>query len=220
MQVVGINSSPRKKSNTDLLLTSVLKGASDAGCETIHLNLYDFEIEFCIACDSCYKTGKCVQLDEFTDIYEVMMDSDGIVLGSPNYINNVSAKMKTLFDRMADTVHCQRLLGKYVASVSTAGGFGSDEIAEYLNRSLFLMGASVVGSVGANLSDGEESFRKAVHSSYQLGSDLAKAISSKIVYNDQQKEHEDMLERMKQLVNFRKDEWKNEYEYFVQKKWL
>ncbi len=220
MQVVGINSSPRKKSNTDLLLSTVLTGASDGGCETIHIDLYDYEIEYCKACDTCYKTGSCVLMDEFPDIHEVLLESDGIILSSPNYINNVTAKMKTLLDRMADTVHCQRLLGKYTAAVSTAGGSGAQEVADYLNQSLFIMGASVVGSVGVNLADGEEIFQKGMDQSYQLGVQLADAILTKAEYPDQKEGHAAMFERMKQLVSFRKEEWPYEYEYFVSKKWV
>ena len=220
MQVVGINSSPRKKSNTDLLLSTVLTGASDGGCETIHIDLYDYEIEYCKACDTCYKTGSCVLMDEFPDIHEVLLESDGIILSSPNYINNVTAKMKTLLDRMADTVHCQRLLGKYTAAVSTAGGSGAQEVADYLNQSLFIMGASVVGSVGVNLADGEAIFQKGMDQSYQLGVQLADAILTKAEYPDQNEGHAAMFERMKQLVSFRKEEWPYEYEYFVNKKWV
>lgn len=220
MQVVGISSSPRKKSNTDLLLSAVLSGASDGGCETVHIDLYNFEIEYCKACDTCYKTGSCVHMDEFSDVYDVILESDGIVMSSPNYINNVTAKMKSLLDRMADTVHCQRLLGKYSVAVSTAGGSGAQEVADYLNQSLFIMGASIVGSVGLNLSDGEELFQKGVDRSYQLGIQLADAILTKAEFSDQQEGHNAMLDRMKQLISFRKDEWPYEYTYFVQKKWL
>nr|MBP9009407.1 flavodoxin family protein [Methanospirillum sp.] len=180
----------------------------------------NYEIEYCKACDTCYKTGSCVLMDEFPDIYEVILESDGIILSSPNYINNVTAKMKTLLDRMADTVHCQRLLGKYSAAVSTAGGSGAQEVADYLNQSLFIMGASVVGSVGVNLSDGEEMFQKGVDQSYQLGIQLADAILTKAEYPDQQQGHAAMLERMKQLVSFRREEWPYEYEYFTHKKWI
>lgn len=128
--------------------------------------------------------------------------------------------MKTLLDRMADTVHCQRLLGKYTAAVSTAGGSGAQEVADYLNQSLFIMGASVVGGVGVNLSDGEELFHKGVDASYQLGVQLADAITTKATYPDQEAGHTAMFERMKQLIGFRKDEWPYEYEYYINKKWL
>jgi len=128
--------------------------------------------------------------------------------------------MKSLLDRMADTVHCQRLLGKYSVAVSTAGGSGAQEVADYLNQSLFIMGASIVGSVGLNLSDGEELFQKGIDRSYQLGIQLADAILTKAEFPGQQEGHNAMLDRMKQLVSFRKDEWTYEYTYFVQKKWL
>ncbi|WP_342771917.1 flavodoxin family protein, partial [Methanoculleus sp. UBA300] len=45
--------------------------------------------------------------DDFSGLYQTMLESDGIVLGSPNYINSVTAQTKTLFDRMADAIHCQ-----------------------------------------------------------------------------------------------------------------
>ena len=51
-----------------------------------------------------------------------MMDADGIVLGSPNYINQVTAQLKTVLDRMADSIHCQSFAGKYGCGVCTAGG--------------------------------------------------------------------------------------------------
>ena len=128
--------------------------------------------------------------------------------------------MKTLLDRMADTVHCQRLLGKYSAAVSTAGASGATEIASYLNQSLFIMGASPVGAVGANLSEGDEIFQKSLDNSYELGVSLADAMVTHAQFPDQEMGHTAMLERMKQLIGSRKDEWLYEYEYFVNKKWL
>ena len=44
-----------------------------------------------------------------------MMDADGIVLGSPVYINGVTAQLKTMIDRLADAIHCQMLEGNMVA---------------------------------------------------------------------------------------------------------
>ncbi|MDD1725232.1 MAG: flavodoxin family protein, partial [Methanospirillum sp.] len=213
MQVIGINSSPRKKSNTDLLLINLLRGVSAGGGETVHIDLYDYDIGFCKACETCYKTGSCAITDDFEEIYDIVLESDGIVLSSPNYINNVTAVMKTFLDRMADTVHCQRLLGKYAAAVSTAGGSGAGEVAGYLNQSMFIMGADIVGKVGVNLADGEEMFNKGVSAAYELGVEFADAIITKTVYPDQKENHEAMLKRMTELVSFRRDDWPHEYEY-------
>jgi len=220
MQVIGINASPRKRSNTDLLLKSLLDGTSDRGLEIHHISLCDYSIDYCKACETCYKTGSCVLLDEFSDIYDLMLESDGIVLASPNYINNVTSYMKTFLDRMADTIHCQRFLGKYVVSVSTAGGSGAAEVAAYLNQAAFNMGASVVGAVSVNLSEGEDAFKAATSNAYNMGGELADAISKGVVYDDQKEGHKMMFERMKELIAFRKDEWAYEYNYFREKNWL
>lgn len=220
MQVIGINASPRKKSSTDKLLSSLLDGASASGCEIQHITLCDYSIDDCRACESCYRTGLCVLQDEFLDIYDLMLESDGIILSSPNYINNVTGYMKTFLDRMADTVHCQRLLGKYAAAVSTAGGSGAVEVAAYLNQSMFIMGASIVGAVSVNISEGEEIFKNSTNAAYELGVKLADAIVTKKCYPDQEEGHKAMLNRMKELVTFRKDEWIHEYEYFREQKWV
>jgi len=54
-------------------------------------------------------------------ILEKMLDAEGIILASPNYINQVTASMKALFDRSSHFIHCKRLLDKYVAGVVSSG---------------------------------------------------------------------------------------------------
>ena len=118
MKVLGLIASPRgKESNTLRLVNAVLEGAKEEGAETELLDLYQQRIEFCNACGTCYATGECTLLDDFPDICNRIMDADGIVLGAPNYIDSVPAKMKALFDRMADAIHCQMLTGKFGCSV-------------------------------------------------------------------------------------------------------
>jgi|GEM_PF-6724576 len=41
MEVLGINSSPRKRVSNARLLAAVLKGAEDGGCETVEITLSD-----------------------------------------------------------------------------------------------------------------------------------------------------------------------------------
>ena len=125
MKVIGINASPRgKDSNTLRLTNAVLAGAKEEGAETEFIDLYTLRIEYCTACGTCYATGECTLLDDFSDLFDRIMNADGIVLGAPNYIDSVPAPMKALFDRMADAIHCQMLTGKFGCSVCTAGGPG------------------------------------------------------------------------------------------------
>ncbi len=220
MEVLGINSSPRKRGNTARLMAAVLKGAEDGGCEVTDITLSDYEIRFCLGCEACYRTGSCVQSDDYADILEMILSSDGIVLASPNYINNVTARMKALFDRMGDCVHCQRMSGKYGAAVSTAGGSGAGDVAGYLNHTLSLMGADVVGAASVNLSEGPDAFNLAIKESHNLGMALAETIVTGRVFPDQKAGHEEMMNRMRELVSLRSDDWAYEYAYFRAKKWL
>ncbi len=62
--------------------------------------------------------GECIYDDDFVELNRKILDCDGLVLGSPNYFRSVTAQMKTIIDRMGDTVHCQLLTGKYGCSVA------------------------------------------------------------------------------------------------------
>ncbi len=133
MKIVGINASPKgDKSQTRRLVMGVLEGARQAGADITFIDLCSLDIAYCTACGTCYAKGECVSDDDYPMLLEKMMDADGIVLGSPNYINAVTAQMKTMLDRMADVVHCQALSGKYGCAVCTAGGSYADEVADYL----------------------------------------------------------------------------------------
>ena len=123
MKIIGINASPKDNaSNTLHLVKSVLEGAESEGAETELVDLYKLHIEYCTACGACYATGECPLFDDFTELFEKLLNADGIVLGAPNYINSVPAPMKALFDRLSDVIHCQILTRKFGCSVCTAGG--------------------------------------------------------------------------------------------------
>jgi len=148
-----------------------------------------------------------------------MLASDGIVFGSPNYINNVTARMKTYLDRLADAIHCQLLEGKYGCAVSTAGGSGAAEVAEYLSRVLVTLGATSVGTVGVVMADGEEAFAGAVADARRLGASLADAIRTRWTDPGQEAVHREMRERMMDLVRMHRDDWPHQNEYWASKDW-
>jgi multimeric flavodoxin WrbA len=149
MKIIGINASPKgDKSQTRRLVIGVLEGARQVGADVTFIDICSLDIHYCTACGTCYAKGECVNDDDYPMLLEKMMDADGIVLGSPNYINAVTAQLKTMLDRMADVVHCQSLAGKYGCSVCTAGGHYADEVAEYMNQALLNFGATTVGKVG------------------------------------------------------------------------
>ncbi|MCJ7625739.1 MAG: flavodoxin family protein [Anaerolineaceae bacterium] len=98
--VLGIVGSPRRGGNTDILVDEVLRGAEGAGAKVEKVYLRDLDIRPCLACDSCRKTGKCVQKDDAPALLEQMEHSDVWVLGTPVYFWGPSAQLKALIDRI------------------------------------------------------------------------------------------------------------------------
>jgi multimeric flavodoxin WrbA len=215
MKILGINASPRgDKSQTRRLVAAVLEGARQVGADVTFIDLCSLDIAFCTACGTCYAKGECVNDDDYPMLLEKMMDADGIVLGSPNYINAVTAQMKTLLDRMADVVHCQSLAGKYGCSVCTAGGAYADEVAEYMNMALLNFGATTVGKLGVLVGADPNAIVLGEKQAKELGRKLAEAIKIKWKDPVQEKHHEERKEYFKRLVSFNKDLWVHEYEYW------
>lgn len=200
---------------TGRLVAAVLRGAREAGAETEFIDATTLTVRPCSACTLCYQTGACPKQDDFAALYEKMLEADGIVFGSPNYIDNVSAQMKAVFDRMADAIHCQLFAGKYGCAVATAGGAGADDIATYLNHVFQVLGADTVGAASVEMVAGPEAFAAAETEAFALGKDLAAAIADCRTYPEQEALHAEMAAGMKALVFANKDSWKHQYDHWV-----
>jgi len=215
MKILGINASPKgEKSQTRRLVMGVLEGARQSGADVTFIDICSLDIGYCTACGTCYANGECMIGDDFAMLLEKMMDADGIVLGSPNYINQVTAQLKTLFDRMADVVHCQSLSGKYGCSVCTAGGSYADEVADYMNTALLNFGATTVGKVGVLVGADPNAIVGGEKQAKELGRKLTDAIKTKWEDPAQEKHHQECKAYFKRLVMFNKDLWKHEYDHW------
>jgi multimeric flavodoxin WrbA len=222
MKILGINGSPRgSRSQTFRLVRAVLDGAESAGADVEFVDVCTLDIDYCNGCTICYEQGECIKEDDFAEVYEKMLASDGIVFGSPNYINSVTAQIKTMLDRMADAIHCQMFVGKYGCAVSTAGGSGADAIVDYLNGVLQTLGATTVGGVGVVLgSDPEEAIVPAERRAYELGKKLVTAIEEKTTSPEQEELRTEIFERMRALVTANKDRWHHEYNHWKERGWI
>jgi multimeric flavodoxin WrbA len=221
MKVIGINASPRgKKSSTLRLTNAVLAGAKEEGAETELIDLYALKIEYCNACDACYATGECTLFDNFSDVFEKMMNAQGIVLGAPNYIDSVPGPMKVFFDRMSDAIHCQMFTGKFGCSVCTAGGEGEDEVVGYMNKTLSTLGANIVGGVGVVIGRDPSALGRAELDARALGKKLIQSIRGEITYPEQDAEHLRRRESFCHLIKFNKVRFAHEYEWYEQMGWM
>ena len=219
MKIIGISASPRgSKSQTLKLVQATLDGAKSAGAQTELVDVCNLKIEFCNACQVCFKTGACSKKDDFQGLYDRMLSSDGMVLGSPNYFRSVTAQMKTLIDRMADAVHCQLFTGKYCCNVASAG-HGHEQVTDYLNGIMINFGAFVTGSTGASMSEGPQAVEEAEKKAFQLGKSLAEDIKGKRDYISQREMQEENRRYFMNLVKRNKAEWEHEYEYWNKLNW-
>lgn len=217
MKLVAIMGSPRgMKGSTGKLLDALLKSAGAAGAETTTFELGKLKVAPCVSCDACHKVGRCVVKDDFQQVLDALLEADGFVLASPNYIYSVSAQMKALFDRCCGPIHIQQFDGKFGAAVVTSGGGGCTEVEEYMLRFLRMAGAWTVGSTGAEafkLMDPSQA-PVAVEKARDLGRKLVAAARSGEPPADQVEEHEQTAQFMRQIVSMRKDHWQYEYEYW------
>ncbi|NLD98774.1 MAG: flavodoxin family protein, partial [Fibrobacter sp.] len=105
MKIIGVNGSPRKNWNTHILLNKALEGAKSAGAQTELINLYDLDYKGCIGCLACkVKGGKslghCAVNDELKPVLDRIDKSDGLILGSPIYMMDVTAMMRAFLERL------------------------------------------------------------------------------------------------------------------------
>jgi len=102
MKVIGFNGSPRKDGNTFILINHVFRELEKEGIETEMVQLSEKEIRGCIACEKCIenKDQRCaVNSDAANEYIQKMLGADGILLGSPVYLTDVTSEMKALIDR-------------------------------------------------------------------------------------------------------------------------
>jgi len=141
MNVVYISGSPRRKSNTDYLLKLCL---SITGGE--FLKLCDYDVAPCRSCWACQKLSRCVVQDDMAEIIiPKLLECSGIVLGSPVYFNNVSAKLKALIDR----TWCLRgqLRNKIGGAVVVGRRYGAESAIGAINA-FFLKHEMIVANRG------------------------------------------------------------------------
>lgn len=219
MKILLISSSPRKeKSQTFLLAKEVLRGAAsnkDVELETIHL--CDLKIEFCCHCEACHKKIlSCPIEDDVGMILKKMVEADGIILASPNYINQVTASMKALLERSSYFIHCKRLLGKYIVGVVSSGSGQDKDVLDYIRHYAHTCGAQYAGGVSSSAPVNKEKMEGA----FKLGKKLVLDIKEKRKFDKQIKIIEEGKEHFKKVMQLRKDEWVEEYQYWQNKGWL
>jgi multimeric flavodoxin WrbA len=138
MKVLGIMGSPRKQSNTDILLDRALDGAREAGAEVEKVLISKLKISPCLEIYACLKDGNCAIRDDMDALYKKLLEADHVIFASPIFFYGVTSQAKAVIDR------CQALwVRRHML------GMGKED--KRVRRGMFI---SVGATRGAKLFDG------------------------------------------------------------------
>ena len=103
-RIIAINAGPRMGWNTETLITEASKGAESAGAAVERFDLFRLEkYTGCISCFGCKKEkfkGHCICRDGLTPVLDAIRESDGLIIGSPNYLSEMTASFRALYERL------------------------------------------------------------------------------------------------------------------------
>lgn len=147
--IVAVNAGPRKGWNTDTLLNEAIKGAESAGAAVVTYDLFRLEkYTGCISCFGCKREknkGHCICRDGLTPVLDAIREADGLIIGSPNYLGELTASFRALYERLifqnltynAETPCCnQNVLPVLLIMTSNAPDFGYRALLQNYQRTL------------------------------------------------------------------------------------
>ena len=101
---VAVKAGPRVKWNTDTLINEAIRGAESQGATVQKFDLFRLEkYTGCISCFGCKKEkfkGHCICRDGLTPVLDAIRESDGLIIGSPNYLGELTASFRALYERL------------------------------------------------------------------------------------------------------------------------
>ncbi len=114
MNILTVLGSPRKKGNTNQVMTRTEEKLTESNHRVERINLVDYNVNMCKGCHTCKKSTErpnCPQKDDTVALFDRMSAADAVIYGSPIYFWAPTAQLKAFIDR-----HC-----------SLVTGFGTDE---------------------------------------------------------------------------------------------
>jgi len=158
MKVLIINGSSHKNGSTYTALHEMEKIFLSENIETEIIQVGHLPIRGCIACRSCYETGKCAFDDIVNELAPKFEKCDGLVVGSPVYYASANATLIALLDRLFYSTKFDKTM-KVGASVVSARRGGLSSTFDELNKYFTICGMPVASGQywnsihGANADD-------------------------------------------------------------------
>ncbi len=182
MKVLGINGSAKKDSHTTGLMKYIFEELNKEGIETKLITLYDKKINPCHACWTCQGRKNCVYQDDFHDVFNQMMEADGMILGSPVYMANISSSMQALLERAAvvldmnkENLSMKYKVGASIVSLRRGGGLNAVDAMNhfFLNHEMIVVGSTYWNMVYSQLSREAEMDLEGIENIKNIGQNMA-----------------------------------------------
>lgn len=135
-KIIAIIGTPSRKA-TYLAVREFEKNLKQYGeIDFEYVFLSDFRLEFCRGCKVCFAKGEeyCPAKDDRDVLLEKIENSDGVILATPTYAYQVTARMKNFLDRTAYINHRPKYFGKTCTTIITHGlPYGGGGVLKYLS---------------------------------------------------------------------------------------
>ncbi len=156
MKVFGICASPRNNT-TEYVLSEALDKLGEDGFETEIFTCQGKDIKPCMHCDYCLENKKCIIQDDMKEVYEGLLNADGIILATPIQSGGISSNLAAIMDRTRalEAIDYNILRGKIGMSIAVGGDrTGGQDFAHLKNVTYFMIHGIIPvsgGPFGSNL---------------------------------------------------------------------
>ncbi|WP_428865530.1 flavodoxin family protein [Clostridium sediminicola] len=148
MKISLISGSPRKKGNTEILLSYCKDKLEEEGLTTESINLACEKLNHCLGCNKCTGQNKCIQNDDFNKVYNKVLQSKGLILASPVYVGMPTSLMMAFIQRatMVSFNNERTLIGKIGGAIAIGGEAGQLATIKDMTQFYLVNEMIVVGS--------------------------------------------------------------------------
>ena len=156
MKIFGICASPRNNT-TEYVLSQAIQRLADDGFDTEIFTCMGKDIKPCMHCDYCLEHKKCIINDDMQEVYQGLLDADGIILATPIQSGGISSNLSAIMDRTRalEAIDYNILRGKIGMSIAVGGDrTGGQDFAHLKNVTYFMIHGIIPvsgGPFGSNL---------------------------------------------------------------------
>lgn len=152
MKIIGVAGSPRKNMATSFALKTCLEAVKEHSNDVVteFIDLADYQINECLACDTCKNEFKCSQDDDFQNLLPKFSDPDfaGLIVATPVYFGTMTSKTKAFLDRCVVLRRNGAMLRNKVGGVIAVGGMrhgGQVSTIQAVHAAMLIQDMVIVG---------------------------------------------------------------------------